>query len=197
MAINPRKKSDIPCCAPSIIIPSLANHPSVRPSVRFHHSSFQFEARSRLRSGGHLAREGSRLENVIRRRIRGGGRLERTTWSHPRLNCWKCSVCTVDATLGSPDGRAGWGERRRRGSGGGNADSRPPRLLSALGGNFSCRANNCRQVLSRQGAESDFERDHLLVSRRQPRNGGMEEEEEEEEEFELLGWINCVPGFEN
>lgn len=51
--------------------------------------------------------------------------------------------------------------------------------------------------MSRQGAESDFERDHLLVSRRQPRNGGMEEEEEEEEEFELLGWINCVPGFEN
>lgn len=87
----------------------LPRQSSVRPSVRFHHSSFQFEARSRLRSGGHLAREGSRLENVIRRRIRGGGRLERTTWSHPRLNCWKCSVCTVDATLGSPDGRAGWG----------------------------------------------------------------------------------------
>lgn len=109
---------------------------------------------------------------------------------HARISWWTCRV----------------GERRR-GSGGGNADSRPPRLLSALGGNFSCRANNCRQVLSRQGAESDFERDHLLVSRRQPRNGGMEEEEEEEEEgirvirmdqlrswfWELDGitWRNC------
>lgn len=68
---------------------------------------------------------------------------------HPRLNCWKCSV-----RAGGCHARILMDVRRRgRGGGeGGNADSRPPRLLSALGGNFSCcRANNCRQVLSRRG----------------------------------------------
>lgn len=51
----------------------------------------------------------------------------------------------ADATV--MDGVAGGRGQRGREC----RDSRPPRLLSALGGNFSCRANNCREVLSRRG----------------------------------------------